>query len=198
MVGIEVIKVLREKTGVGMMDCKVALHEAAGDIDQAVEYLRKKGLSGAAKKAGREATEGSMGSYIHVGGKVGVLIEVNCETDFVARTADFQELVRDLGLQIAGASPAPRYVGREEVDPAVIEHERSIYIAQAQETGKPEPVVAKIVAGKIEKFLQEICLMEQPFIKDPSVRIKEMVALKIAKLGENIKIRRFTRYQLGT
>jgi len=197
MVSVGSIKELREKTGAGMMDCKVALVETQGSLDQAVEYLRKKGLAKASKKADRETSEGLIGSYVHFGGKIGVLVEVNCETDFVARTTEFHELVKDLSMQIAGANPAPRYVQRQEVGADVIENERAIYMSQARELKKPEEVIALIVEGKIDKFLQDICLLEQPYIKDPTVKIKDLVAEKISKLGENIRVVRFVKYQLG-
>lgn len=194
---VDTIKELREKTGAGIMDCKAALAESQGDLEKAIDFLRQKGLATATKKAGRETREGIVGSYIHFGGKIGVLVEVNCETDFVARNPEFQELVKDIAMQIAGSTPPPRYIRREEVPAEVIEKERSIYIAQARETKKPEAVIAKIAEGKIDKFLQEVCLMEQPFIKDPQVKIKDLIAQKIAKIKENIQVRRFTRYQLG-
>ncbi len=193
----ETVKALRERTGAGMMDCKTALAQSAWDMDRAVDFLRQKGLVAAGKKAGRATQAGVVGSYIHAGGKIGVLIEVNCETDFVGRNAEFQELVRDLAMQIAGASPVPLYVRREEVSADLIEKEAAIYTAQAKEAKKPEAILPKIVAGKVDKFLQEICLLEQPFIKDSAITIKELVARKVAKLGENIQIGRFTRYQLG-
>jgi elongation factor Ts len=194
---VDTIKELREKTGAGIMDCKAALAQSQGDLDKAVDFLRQKGLATATKKAGREAREGTISSYIHFGGKIGVLMEVNCETDFVARNPEFQELVKDLAMQIAGSTPPPQYVRREDVPAEVIEKEKAIYMAQARETKKPEAMIGKIAEGKIEKFLQEVCLLEQPFIKDPQVKIKELVAQKIAKTGENILVRRFTRYQLG-
>ena len=197
MSAVDTIKELREKTGAGIMDCKAALAQSQGDLGKAIDFLRQKGLASASKKAGRETQEGIVGSYIHFGGKIGVLVEVNCETDFVARNPEFQELVKDLAMQIAGSTPPPRYTQREDVPPAVIEKEREIYIAQARETKKPEAVIAKIAEGKLEKFFQEVCLLEQPFIKDPQVKIKELVAQKIAKIGENIRVRRFTRFQLG-
>lgn len=194
---VETIKTLREKTGAGIMDCKTALKETEGDLTKAVDYLRKKGLAAATKKSGRQTQEGMVGSYIHAGGKIGVLIEVNCETDFVGRNPEFQELVRDLAMQIAGSSPCPRYIRPEDVPSEIIDKEREIYIAQARETKKPEHVIEKIAEGKVSKFLKEICLTEQPFIKDPDLTIKELVSQKISKIGENIQIRRFTRYQLG-
>ncbi|MFQ5950062.1 MAG: translation elongation factor Ts [Nitrospiria bacterium] len=194
---VDTIKTLRERTGAGIMDCKTALTESEGDLSKAIDFLRKKGLATASKKSGRQTHEGIIGSYIHFGGKIGVLVEVNCETDFVARNPEFQALVKDLAMQIAGSTPCARYIRPEDVPTDVIDKERAIYIAQAQETKKPEGVIAKIAEGKVSKFLQEVCLMEQPFIKDPQIKIKDLVAQKIAKMGENIQVRRFTRYQLG-
>ena len=191
----DTVKELREKTGAGIMDCKRALADSGGDLEKAIDLLRQKGLSAAAKKASREAKEGLVSSYIHGGGKIGVLVEVNCETDFVARNSEFQELVKDIAMQIAAANPS--YVRREDVPADVLERERSIYKIQAKESGKPEHVLDKIVEGKVEKFYLETCLLEQPFIKDPSVTINDMVQQKIAKIGENIIVKRFTRYQLG-
>ncbi|HYY25056.1 MAG TPA: translation elongation factor Ts [Candidatus Udaeobacter sp.] len=191
----EMVKDLREKTGAGMMDCKKALSETEGDIEKAIDYLRQKGLSDAAKRGGRTATEGAIGSYIHPGGKLGVLVEINCESDFVARTEDFQTLVKDVAMHIAAANPL--YLRREEVPENVMAREKNIYEAQAREGGKPEKIIERIVQGKLEKFFQEICLLEQPFVKDPDVNISQLVSSKIAKLGENIVIRRFQRYQLG-
>jgi elongation factor Ts len=194
----ESVKELREKTGAGFMDCKKALAEAGGDLDQAVRWLREKGLAAAAKKAGRVTSEGLIGSYLHAGGRIGVLVEVNCETDFVAKTPDFQGLVKELAMQVAAASPAlPRYVRREEVPSDVIDQERAIYRAQATSSGKPDKVIEKIVDGKIDKFLSDICLLEQPFIRDPEKTVKDIVSAAIAKLGENINVRRFARFQLG-
>ena len=194
----ELVKELRDKTGAGFMDCKKALAEASGDVDQAVRWLREKGLAAAAKKAGRATSEGLVDSYLHAGGRIGVLVEVNCETDFVAKTPDFQRLVKDLAMQVAAASPAlPRYVRREEVPAEVIEQEREIYRAQAKGSGKPEKVIEKIVEGKIDKFLADICLLDQPFIRDPEKTVQEVVSEAIAKLGENINVRRFARFQLG-
>ena len=194
----ESVKELRDKTGAGFMDCKKALSEASGDFDAAVKWLREKGLAAAAKRAGRVAGEGLIDTYIHAGGRIGVLIEVNCETDFVAKTAEFKELVKHLAMQVAAASPAlARYVQREEVPAAVIEQEREIYRAQAQASGKPEKVIEKIVDGKIDKFLSDICLLEQPFIRDPEKSVKDVVTEAVAKLGENILVRRFARFQLG-
>jgi len=194
----ESVKELREKTGAGFMDCKKALAEAGGDLDQAVRWLREKGLAAAAKKAGRVTSEGLIGSYLHAGGRIGVLVEVNCETDFVAKTPDFQGLVKELAMQVAAASPAlPRYVRREEVPADVIDLEREIYRAQAKSSGKPDKVIDKIVDGKVDKFLSDICLLEQPFIRDPEKTVKDIVSAAIAKLGENINVRRFARFQLG-
>lgn len=191
------IKSLREKTGAGIMDCKTALQASEGDITKAVDFLRKKGLATATKKSGRATDEGSIGSYIHFGGKIGVLVEVNCETDFVARNPEFQTLVKDLSMQVAGANPVPLYVRKEEVPEEVIEHERAIYKAQAAESKKPEAVIEKIAEGKINKFLQSVCLMEQPYLKDPDLKIADLIAQTIAKVGENIQVRRFVRYELG-
>jgi elongation factor Ts len=195
--GTDQIRELREKTGAGIMDCKAALAETRGDLEKAIDHLRKKGLAAAGKKSGRTTSEGLIGSYIHAGGKIGVLVEVNCETDFVARTDEFKELARDLAMQVAGSLPPARYVRREEVPQEVLDREREIFAAQAREAKKPEAVIQKMVEGKLEKFYQEACLLEQPFIKDPQVKIKDIVTRKIAKVGENIQIRRFVRFQLG-
>lgn len=189
------VKELRQKTGAGIMDCKQALVENGDDIAKAIDWLRQKGLAAAGKKAGRATNEGVIASYIHPGGKVGVLVEVNCETDFVARNDEFQSLVRDLTLQIAASKPA--YVCREDVPQEVVGKEMQIYRGQAKELGKPQAAWEKIAAGKLEKFYQDACLMEQPFVKDPSVKIADLLGQKIAKIGENISVRRFTRYQLG-
>ena len=189
------VKELREKTGAGILDCQKALVEAGNDIEKAIEHLRQKGLAAAQKKAGRETNEGIISSYIHPGARIGVLVEVNCETDFVARNDEFQAFVKDLALQIAASNPS--FVKREDIPPALAEKEKQIYLAQAKEMSKPETAWPKIVEGKLEKFYQESCLMEQVFIKDPTTTIKDLLAQKIAKIGENISIRRFTRYQLG-
>jgi elongation factor Ts len=189
------VKELREKTGAGMMDCKKALAEAGGDFDKAEEVLRKKGLSAAAKKSSRAATEGAVASYIHMGGKIGVLVEVNCETDFVARTEGFQSLVKDLAMQIAAASP--RWVRREDVPQDVIAKEMEIAKAQAREQKKPDAIIEKIATGKVEKFYGEFCLLEQAFVKDDKKKIHEVVTEAVAKIGENIQIRRFARFVLG-
>jgi elongation factor Ts len=189
------VKELREMTGAGMMDCKKALGETEGNIEKAVDFLREKGLAAAAKKAGRIAAEGVVEAYIHGGGRIGVMVEINCETDFVAKTDDFKELARDVAMQIAATNPL--FVRREEVDPAVIEHESEVFRAQALNEGKPEKIVEKMVTGRIEKYYKEICLMEQSFIKDPDQTISQIINGKISKIGENISIRRFARYQLG-
>jgi elongation factor Ts len=191
----QMVKQLRERTGAGMMDCKSALTETTGDMEAAVDFLRKKGLAAAAKKAGRVAAEGAVGSYIHAGGKIGVLVEVNCETDFVARTEDFQELVRDIAMHIAAAEP--RAVRREEVTQADLDRERAIFRDQALASGKPANIVDKIVDGKIEKYFSEFVLLEQPFVKDPDKTVGQLVTERIAKIGENIQIRRFSRFKLG-
>ena len=191
----EMVKELREKTGAGVMDCKQALAESAGDLEKAIDYLRRKGLSDAAKRGGRTTSEGVIGSYIHPGGKIGVLLEVNCESDFVARTEEFQGLVKDLAMQIAAANPL--YLRREDVPEDLRTREQNIYAAQAQEGGKPEKIVERIVQGKLEKFIQEVCLLEQSFVKDPDITVNQLVSSKVAKLGENIVVRRFQRYQLG-
>jgi elongation factor Ts len=189
------VRELRDTTGAGMMECKRALMESGGDLQKAIVYLREKGLAAAAKRSARAASEGMVGSYIHAGGKIGVLIEVNCETDFVARTPEFQALVKDLAMQVAAASP--RWVRREETPAATVEAERSIYNVQAGGSGKPPEVIEKIVAGKLEKFFADTCLLEQPFIKDPRQTIGQLVTDSIAKIGENIVVRRFARFQLG-
>lgn len=177
------------------MDCKKALAETGGDVQKAIDYLRQKGLAAAAKKADRVAADGAVGAYVHPGGKIGVLVEINCETDFVARTAEFQLLLKDIAMQVAAANP--RVVRREEVSAEELEKEKSIYRQQALDTGKPEKVVDKIIEGKIERFYSEVCLMEQSFIKDPDKSISNVINDAIARLGENIQIRRFARYHLG-
>jgi elongation factor Ts len=194
-ISMELIKDLRQRTGAGVVDCKVALHEAQGDVDKAIEHLRRKGLATAAKKAGRIATDGLVSSYIHAGGKIGVLVEVNCETDFVAKTEDFQSFVKNMAMQIAAANP--QYVRREEVSQTVLDKEKEIYRAQALESKKPEKVIDKIVEGKLERFYSEVCLLEQTYVKDGDMTIKDVLDALIAKIGENIQIRRFARFQLG-
>lgn len=191
----QMVKELRERTQAGMMDCKRALQETGGDMDKAVDYLREKGLAAAAKKAGRTAADGLVEAYIHPGGRVGVLVEVNCETDFVAKTEDFKELVRDISMHIAAMRP--EYVRREDVPADVVEHEKRVLSNAAKEEGKPANVVEKIVAGRIEKFYSQICLMEQPFVKDGDKTVGTLVQEAIAKLGENIEIRRFARFERG-
>ncbi len=191
----QMVKDLRERTGAGMMDCKTALTETGGDMEKAIDLLRKKGLAAAAKKSGRVAAEGTVSSYIHAGGKIGVLVEVNCETDFVARTEEFLDLVKDIAMHIAAADP--RYASREEVRPEDLDREREIYREQALASGKPASVVDKIVDGKVSKFYAETVLVEQPFIKDPDVTVGELIVRKVAKIGENIRVRRFVRFKLG-
>ncbi|HXM60307.1 MAG TPA: translation elongation factor Ts [Terriglobales bacterium] len=189
------VKELREKTGAPMMDCKQALTEAKGDMEQAVVVLRKKGVSVAAKKAARVTSEGSVASYIHAGGKIGVLVEINCESDFVARTEDFKELVHDIAMHIAASDP--KFVRKEDVTPEAYEREKDIYRAQAIASGKPANIAEKMVEGKMAKFYEEVCLLEQPFIKDQTVSIAQLIAAKIGKLGENIAVRRFARFKVG-
>jgi elongation factor Ts len=194
-ISASMVKELREKTGAPMMDCRSALAEAKGNMDEAVVVLRKKGMASAAKKASRTASEGAVGTYIHAGGKIGVLIEINCESDFVARTEDFQELLKDIAMHIAATDP--RYVRKEDVTAEDMEREKDIYRAQAAQTGKPAPVIEKIVEGKMSKFYEEVCLLEQPFIKEQTVTIAQLIAQKIGKLGENIMVRRFARFKVG-
>ena len=193
------VKALREKTGAGMMECKNALNEAGGNEEQAIEYLRKRGLASAKKKEGRIAAEGAVGSYIHMGGKVGVLVEINCETDFVARTDEFQQLVKDIAMHVAAAEP--RYVAREEVPADALDKEREIARAQARNdpknANKPEQVLDKIVEGRLNKFYEESVLLDQPFVKDPAKTINDLLNEKIAATGERITVRRFTRYKMG-
>lgn len=199
MVAIDaaLVKQLRDKTGAGMMDCKQALSQHEGDLEKAAEWLRQKGATVAAKKAGRTASEGLIGSYLHPGGKIGVMIEVNCETDFVARNPEFQALVRDLAMHIAGSGTPPRYVARTDVPADVIARAREQLTAEAMQSGKPEKVITQIVDGRLEKFCAEISLLDQPFIKDPSLTINAVLTEKIAKIGERIVVRRFVRYRLG-
>jgi elongation factor Ts len=189
------VKELREKTGAPMMDCRNALTEAKGDMEEAVVVLRKRGMASAAKKASRTASEGAVGTYIHAGGKIGVLLEINCESDFVARTADFQELLKDIAMHIAATDP--RYIRKEDVTAEDLDREKEIYRAQAAQTGKPAPVIEKIVEGKMSKFYEEVCLLEQPFIKEQTVTIAQLIAQKVGKLGENIQVRRFARFKVG-
>ncbi|MCH6544619.1 MAG: translation elongation factor Ts [Deltaproteobacteria bacterium] len=189
------VRELREKTGAGMMDCKKALLESAGDMEKAVDYLRQKGLALASRKEGRAAAEGLVGSYIHGGGRIGVLVELNCETDFVARTPEFQDLLKDVAMQIAAANP--RYIRREDVPEDELEREHQIYHQQAIESGKPEKLVGKIVDGKMERFYSEVCLLEQEFIKDPDRQVGDLIKDAVSRLGENVQVKRFTRYHIG-
>ncbi len=194
-ISIELVKDLRQRTGAGIVDCKAALQDAKGNIEAAIDYLRKKGLATAAKKAGRIATDGLVASYIHAGGKMGVLVEINCETDFVAKTGDFQDFVKNMAMHIAAANP--QFIRREDVPPDVLEKEREIYRTQAFDSGKPAKVIDKIVEGKLERFYSEACLLEQTYIRDSDRTVKEVLDGIIGKLGENITIRRFARFQLG-
>jgi elongation factor Ts len=189
------VKELREKTGAPMMDCKKALTEANGDIEKAIVILRKRGTAVAQQKATRVTSEGSVAHYIHAGGKIGVLVEVNCESDFVARTEDFKELVHDIAMHIAASDP--KFVRKEDVTPDAFEREKDIYRAQAIASGKPANIAEKMVAGKMEKFYEEVCLLEQPFIKDQTISISQLIAAKVGKLGENIAVRRFARFKVG-
>ena len=193
-ISAEQVKKLREITGVGFMECKGALQEAKGDVETAVTLLRKKGLASLAKKAGRETKEGLIGTYVH-NGKIGVMVEVNCESDFVARNSDFQALVKDIAMQIAASDP--RFVRKEDVTEDVLAKEREIYKEQAKSTGKPDSVLDKIVEGRMSKFYSETCLLEQPFVKEPSITVKDHIATHVQKIGENIQVRRFVRYKLG-
>ncbi|MCX8023181.1 MAG: translation elongation factor Ts [Syntrophorhabdaceae bacterium] len=194
-ISAEQVKKLREKTGVGLMDCKEALKHANGDMEKAIEYLREKGLARLQKRSGRTASEGVIASYIHTGGKVGVMVEVNCETDFVANTKEFQEFAKDIAMQITASNPL--YVRREDVPEEVKAKEKELYRRQALDAGKPEKIVDKIAEGKMEKFYQEVCLLEQAFIKNPDITVKGLLEELVIKLGENIVIRRFVRFQLG-
>ncbi|HZU41883.1 MAG TPA: translation elongation factor Ts [Terriglobales bacterium] len=189
------VKELREKTGAPMMDCKQALADSKGDLEQAILILRKKGIASMQKKATRVTSEGSVASYIHAGGKIGVLVEVNCESDFVARTQDFKELTHDIAMHIAASDP--KFIRKEDVTAEAFEREKEIYLAQAKASGKPDHIAEKMVAGKMEKFYEEVCLYEQPFIKDQTVSISQLIASKIGKLGENISVRRFARFKVG-
>lgn len=191
----EMVRTLREKSGAGIMECKQALKETNGDIEEAVVYLRKRGLAKASKKEGRATSEGAIGSYIHAGSKIGTMVELNCETDFVANTPDFKELLKDIAMHIAAAKP--RFTSRDEVTPEVLKQEREIFAHQARESGKPEKVVEKIVEGKMEKFYEENCLLDQYFIKENTVTIQELIKQKIAKLGENITVGKFARFEIS-
>lgn len=195
MASAQDVKKLRERTGAGMMECKRALEEAQGDMEKAVDILRERGLAAAAKKAGRSATEGLVESYVHLQGRIGVLLEINCETDFVANTQDFRNLAHDIAMHIAAASP--RYVKREEVPASLIAHEEEILASQAANEGKPKAIIDKMVQGRIEKFYKDITLMEQPFVKNPDVTVEQLVKEHIARLGEQIQVRRFARFERG-
>ncbi|HDG98926.1 MAG: translation elongation factor Ts [Deltaproteobacteria bacterium] len=192
---MELIKELREKTGVGIMDCKKALNECGGDLDKAVDYLRKKGIATAKKRGGRSTSQGQVQAYIHAGGKIGVLVEVNCETDFTGKTEDFSAFVKDIAMQIAATNPVA--IDRERIPSELLEREKEIYATQAKEMGKPEKVIEKIVEGKMKKFYSEACLLEQAFVKNPDITVQDYLNELIAKTGENIVIRRFVRFQLG-
>jgi len=194
-VNATLVRDLRDKTGAGVMDCKKALAESKGDLEKAVVWLREKGIAQAAKRSGRVASDGSVGSYIHAGGKLGVLVEVNCESDFVAKTPEFQTLVKEIAMQIAAANP--RAVNREELAPEIIQQEREIYAAQAAETGKPEQVINKIVEGRVQKFYTEVCLYDQAWVRDPNRTVEDLIGEYVGKLGEKIEVRRFVRFQLG-
>lgn len=195
MVDASLVKELRNRTGAGMMDCKKALVDAEGDLEKAITLLREKGLSAAVKKSGRITSEGLVDSYIHMGGKIGVLVEVNCETDFVAKNDEFKQFVKNITMQIAAANP--QYISRDEVPREVVDKEAEIFKAQAIKEGKPEKVIDRIIEGKIEKYYEEICLLEQAFIRDSDIKVSELLKETIAKLGENVTIRRFTRYEMG-
>ncbi len=195
MISAKLVKELRERTGAGMMDCKKALQETNGDIGKAAEYMREKGIASAAKKAGRIASEGIVESYIHGNGKIGVLLEINCETDFVAKNEDFKQLAKDIAMQIAASNP--EYVKREEVPEDMVNKERQILKAQALNEGKPEKIVEKMIEGRLDKFYKDICLLEQPFIREPDKTVQDMVKENISKIGENINVRRFVRFEMG-
>ena len=194
-ISASLIKELREKTGVGIMDCKMALRECGSDIEEAIDYLRKKGIATAKKRQGRSTTEGQIQSYIHAGGKIGVLVEVNCETDFTAKTVDFTEFVKNIAMHIAASSPVA--IDRDRIPSEILEREREIYLSQARDSGKPEKVIEKIVEGKMKKFFSEVSLLEQQYIKNPDITIQDFINELIAKTGENIVINRYVRFQLG-
>ena len=195
VISTSLIKDLREKTGVGIMDCKMALKESDGDIAKAIDFLRKKGIATAKKRGGRTASQGQVQSYIHAGGKIGVLVEINCETDFTGKTEDFTNFAKDMAIQIAATSPIA--IDRERVPEDILENEKEIYATQARESGKPEKVIEKIVEGKLKKFFSESCLLEQPFVKNPDITVQDLLNEALAKTGENIVVRRFVRFQLG-
>jgi elongation factor Ts len=189
------IKELREKTGVGIMDCKAALKDCDGDVNKAINYLRKKGIATAKKRSGRATSQGQIQAYIHAGGKIGVLVEINCETDFTAKTEDITNFAKDMAMQVAATMPIA--IDREKVPPDILKSEKDIYAAQARDSGKPEKIIDKIVEGKLEKFFSEACLMEQAFVKNPGITVQDLLNEIMAKTGENIRIRRFARFQLG-
>lgn len=195
MISASLVKELREKTGAGMMDCKKALTETSGDMEKAVDLLRQKGLAVAAKRAGRETKEGVVESYIHAGGKLGVMVEVGCETDFVAKTDDFKAFAKNIAMHVAAANPVA--VNRDEVPAEILQREKDIYVNQALESGKPQQIVEKIVAGKVEKYLAEVCLMEQKYVKNPDLSIQDLLNELVAKMGENISVKKFARFQIG-
>ena len=194
-ISANLVKELREKTGVGIMDCKTALRECDGNIEKAIDFLRKKGIATAKKRGGRETTEGQVQAYIHAGGKIGVLVEVNCETDFSAKTDDFTQFVKDMAMQIAATNPVS--IDRDGISPDILNKEKEIYATQAKDSGKPDKVIEKIVEGKLKKFYSEVCLLEQAYVKDPDKTIQDLINELMAKTGENILIRRFIRYQVG-
>jgi elongation factor Ts len=194
-ISAEDVKMLREQTGAGIMDCKSALQESKGDFEEAIKIIRKKGLSAAAKKAGREAKEGAVGSYIHANGKIGVLVEVNCETDFVAKTNEFKELVKNIAMHITASEP--RFISSDEITEDILKQEREIYLEQAKVAGKPEAIAEKIVDGKMKKFYSEVCLLDQQYVKDTDITVKEYISSVITKTGENITVKRFARFRLG-
>ncbi|MEA3346370.1 MAG: translation elongation factor Ts [Chloroflexota bacterium] len=195
VISIDLVKELREATGVGILDCKKALQEANGDMDKAIEILRKQGLAAAKKQSGQETREGLVEAYIHTGNRIGALVELDCETDFVARTPDFGQLAHDLAMQVVGYGP--KYISREDVPPDVVEQERAIYRAQAEREGKPPHVIERIIEGRLNKFYEEVCLLEQPFIRNDDMKVKDVIAQKIASAGENIAIKRFARFEIG-
>lgn len=195
MVTTDMVKELRERTGAGMLDCKKALIENEANMEKAIEYLREKGLAAAAKKAGRIAAEGIVESYIHGGGRIGVLVEVNCETDFVAKTPEFRELVKEIAMQVAAAKP--EYVSKDQVPVDVVNKEKEILRQQALNEGKPEKIVDKMVEGRVEKYYKDVCLLEQPYIRDPDMTVQQLIIEKITKIGENIQVRRFVRFEMG-
>ena len=194
-ISVALVKELRDATGAGILDCKKALQETQGDLDRAVEFLREQGLTAARQQSGREAREGLIEAYVHTGNRIGALVELNCQTDFVARTPEFGQLARDLAMQVVGYEP--KYVRREDVPPEVLDHEREIFRIQAEREGKPAPVIERIVEGRLGKFFEEVCLLEQPFLRDGDVKVSEVVAQLAATTGENVRVKRFVRFELG-